>query len=581
MVRVVLLLFLSGSFLGLNGQAYNVSQEAQVLESISPETFNRMEKKERLALLQTISDQKWSEKDSLFYGKNFNAYLKVCESQHDDLSKVWLLYRKLNVRSNLHLNIEQEEALYRMGIKEAKNANAQVELLVFNHYNEHFQFQKRKGKMEKCYLYLIEEFQKMQQLGMEKFKPFQISRLLYHNGLFFLNLEEYDQALIYLLEAERHLTELTTHKNITVIILNAIQSIYQRRGEYQKGLEYAQKLMRHIQKVGHTDVKYFKLWEGLVKIDMASMKLELGQTKESELLAQEGYHIIGGQPSEYELGSQAELDALIVLIGIKIKLEKYEEAKQLLARAKAIHNLYVNREESYFKKIPLFKHEIKIAEQDGDWKKVVDLQKLLKPLQDSMSRKNDFIKQENLKNQNKLNQLRAELSLTLKEKQLNTWIRNASLLLLLLSGALFFSLYNSMRAKKKIKERELETAQHELDVLSKNLIEKSNILEEMRKELIQISDEAEKNNYLEKLSTYSILKDEDWHEFKLIFEKVYPDYISGLKRDYEDITPAEIRLLVLEKLNFSQEAMANNLGISKQAIYQTKYRLRKKYGSLG
>ena len=143
MVRVVLLLFLSGSFLGLNGQAYNVSQEAQVLESISPETFNRMEKKERLALLQTISDQKWSEKDSLFYGKNFNAYLKVCESQHDDLSKVWLLYRKLNVRSNLHLNIEQEEALYRMGIKEAKNANAQVELLVFNHYNEHFQFQKR------------------------------------------------------------------------------------------------------------------------------------------------------------------------------------------------------------------------------------------------------------------------------------------------------------------------------------------------------------------------------------------------------------------------------------------------------
>ncbi len=580
MVRVALLIFLSSMFFLLNSQSTGGSKNDHGLESISLEAFSQMEKKERLTLLQTITDRKWSVKDSLFYIKNFDAYLKVCEEQNDGLCKVWLLYRKLNVRSNLQLTEGQEEALYVACIKEAQKYNAQPELLVFQHYNEHFQFQKKKGKMEKCYLYLIEEFQKMQQLGMEKFKPFQISRLLYHNGQFFLNLEEYDQALVYLLEAEKHLDELTTHKNITVIILNAIQSIYQRRGEYQKGLEYAQKLMNHIQEVGHTDFQYYKLWEGLVKIDMASMKLEIGQTKESEHLAQEGYQIIGGQPSEYELGSQAELDALIVLIGIKIKLHKYEEAKPLLKRAQALRSLFTNRSASYFKQIPLFEHEIKLAEQNGDWKKVVELQKLLKPIQDSLSRKNDFKTQENLKNQNKLNQLKAELSLTLKEKQLNTWIRNASLLLLLLSGALFFSLYNTMRSKKKIKEKELENAQRELDVLSKNLIEKSNILDEMRREMIQISDEAEKNNYLEKLSSYSILKDEDWHEFKLIFEKVYPDYISSLKKEYEDITPAEIRLLVLEKLNFSQEAMANNLGISKQAIYQTKYRLRKKYGSL-
>ena len=53
----------------------------------------------------------------------------------------------------------------------------------------------------------------------------------------------------------------------------------------------------------------------------------------------------------------------------------------------------------------------------------------------------------------------------------------------------------------------------------------------MRKELIQISDEAEKTITWKKLSSYSILKDEDWHEFKLIFERVYPDYIAGLKKN--------------------------------------------------
>lgn len=313
---------------------------------------------------------------------------------------------------------------------------------------------------------------------------------------------------------------------------------------------------------------------------MASMKLNLNEIRESEVLAMEGYQIIGGQPSEYVLGSEAEFDALIVLIDIKIRLKKIEEAAKLIQRAQLLYQIYGKREGVYYKRIPLYEHQIALAHYHRDWKKVVELQNVLKPVQDSLARKNNIRKQESLKQQNKLDQLRAELALTQKEKELNTWIRNASLLLLFLSGMLFFTLYNAIKTKKKIKETELENAQHELDVISKNLVEKSNILEQMKEEMAQLSDEAKKSQYLEKLSTYSILKDEDWHEFKQIFERVYPNFINELKEAYEDITPAEIRLLVLEKLNFSQDAMANNLGVSKQAIYQTKYRLRKKYGSL-
>lgn len=568
-------------FLVILLSSFSIPITGQQLESMTTSEFSRMDKKERLALLQHIDGKPWTTGDSIFYNQKIEDFIQVCSAQKDGLSKVWLLYRMLNVRSNLHLTLDQEEALYNRCIQEAKVHGADVELIVFSHYKELFLFNKRKGKMEVCYLHLIEEFEKMKALGFDKFKPFQVARLLYHSGNFFLEIEEYDLALTSLLEAEKYTADLTTHKNIEVIILNAIQSIYQRRNEHTKGLVYAQKILELINKVGHTDEKYYSLWKGLVRIDMASMKLNLNQVTESEILATEGYRIIGGQPSEYLLGSQAEFDALIVLIGIKMRLKKYEEARKLLDRASQLYELYEGLQRAYFKRIPLYEHQIALAENDQDWKKVVEIHKNLKPIQDSFSRKNNIRKQESLKQQNKIDQLRSELVLSQKEKQLNTWIRNASLLLLLLSGALFFTLYNTVKTKKKIKETELENAQHELDVLSKNLIEKSNILEQMKVEMAQISDETEKSQYLEKLSNYSILKEEDWHEFKFIFEKVYPNFINELKQEYEDITPAEIRLLVLEKLNFSQDAMANNLGVSKQAIYQTKYRLRKKYSSLG
>ena len=553
----------------------------QTLESMSLDEFRNLDKKDRLKLLQHIEDRPWAKHDSIFYKKEFDRFFKVCSDQKDGLGKVWLLYRMLNVRSHLNLTLDQEEALYHRCIKEAKDNNAEVELIVFSHYQELFQFNKRKGKMEVCYLYLLEEYRKMKALGFEKFKPFQVARLLFHSGNFFLEIEEYDQALASLLDAEKYLNELTTHKNITVIILNAIQSIYQRRNENDKGLIYAQKILNHIDKVGHTDEKYYNLWKGLVRIDMAAMKLKLNQIRESEVLATEGHQIIGGQPSEYILGSEAEFDALIVLIDIKIKLNKYEEAVKLIQRAQQLYQIYGDREGAYFKRIALYEHQIAVAKYEHDWKEVVELQNLLTPVQDSFERKNDIRKQESLKQQNKIEQLRGQLALSLKEKQLNTWIRNASLLLLMLSATLFYLLFTTVKNKKKLKEAELENAQHEFSVLTKNLLEKSNILEQMKTEMAQISDETEKSQYLEKLSNYSILKDEDWHEFKLIFEKVYPNFIHELKQESEDITPAEIRLLVLEKLNFSQDAMANNLGVSKQAIYQTKYRLRKKYSTLG
>ena len=81
---------------------------------------------------------------------------------------------------------------------------------------------------------------------------------------------------------------------------------------------------------------------------------------------------------------------------------------------------------------------------------------------------------------------------------------------------------------------------------------------------------------LEQLRKKTILTEDDWSEFKTLFDKVYPDFINNLYKQNQDITHAEVRLLALSQLNLRDHEMANMLGVSIDAIRKTRYRFRKK-----
>lgn len=73
-----------------------------------------------------------------------------------------------------------------------------------------------------------------------------------------------------------------------------------------------------------------------------------------------------------------------------------------------------------------------------------------------------------------------------------------------------------------------------------------------------------------------ILTEAHWDQFKLLFELVYPNYLLRLRTIYPDLTPAEIRLICLSRLNLSTREMAHRLGVSTYAIFKTRYRIRRK-----
>ena len=90
--------------------------------------------------------------------------------------------------------------------------------------------------------------------------------------------------------------------------------------------------------------------------------------------------------------------------------------------------------------------------------------------------------------------------------------------------------------------------------------------EDVRKQLLRLRQNIEQNGPANK----------EWEQFRLIFEEVHQDFFSELQRRYPEVTPNELKLAALLKLNFSSKAMAGLLGISEESVKKARYRLRQK-----
>jgi DNA-binding CsgD family transcriptional regulator len=95
--------------------------------------------------------------------------------------------------------------------------------------------------------------------------------------------------------------------------------------------------------------------------------------------------------------------------------------------------------------------------------------------------------------------------------------------------------------------------------------------------LIQRFEETNGNNkVLEELEHSIILTGKDWGHFRNLFEQVHPGWLHRLAEEIHGISPSEIRMMALAKLNFSNKEMSAALGVTPQAIRVTWHRLRKK-----
>lgn len=182
-----------------------------------------------------------------------------------------------------------------------------------------------------------------------------------------------------------------------------------------------------------------------------------------------------------------------------------------------------------------------------------------------------------------------------KEKlisQLTTGILTIALILII---TLLFFIRNQGRKRrleaekeKILSETQMLKLQNDLDLKSRELtssalqiIKNNDFISTLKEKLDRLYSSVEPGrrsevNVIRKSIDASLKTDQNWEEFITVFEQVHQGFNAHLKQVCPDISPSELKLSALLKLNFSSKQISEILGISSESVRTARYRLRKK-----
>jgi len=361
----------------------------------------------------------------------------------------------------------------------------------------------------------------------------------YNNlGLLHGDQGRYEEALSYHFKA----LELRKELGYTLSVANSLNNIgrvYMQQNMHEQALDY---LNRALQVNDGED----KDLSSIIHENMAKTYISSGQYDSAlfhgkqTLAFSQGYGSKLGVKVSYEL-----------LTEIYVKLENFEKAFESQHRLMAVKDSILNAEKSRQINELQTKYETRQKEQ--------------------------------------------EIALLEKEKEQEAMMRNAFLAGLVLIGIIGLLVYNRQRLKikknrtelenKKLQERQLEKdlkfKNKQLTTHSLHLVQKNEAMKELKEQIeaLRKKDKVSIGRDLQKLENtvdYSFNLDKDWEEFKLYFEEVHSGFFDALKEQFPDLTPNELRLSALAKLNLSIKETATILGITPDSVKTARYRLRKK-----
>ncbi len=516
--------------------------------------------------------------DSAALAAVFPPLQKIARDERDAKSEFLLRYSKFLQRKALKIPPDKTLAELIQLQEFAKKNGLGVEQTVARIYVVFEEWDQKKTPFEKTYVQVLQCCSDMEEYGLDAFRDYRPDYLLRYMGRFFYDLEDDEQALRYLKLAEQHmqLSEFNTRSNL--LILNTIQTIYQKQKNYEPAIVYAQKILDFAreQPSDKPDIAELKkIWTGIATVDMASMLVEQQKFAEGEVLANRGYQMILEQSGEEVL--QAEYDVLQVLVPVKLGLKKLDEAQKLLRRTEELNKILDhNPKTGSFKHIRFYQNYAKYYEMRANPAEALRYFNLSKNLADSLELKNNRRRFDKIRQRQDAERYAVQLQLVENERKFQVLLRNAALLILLLVAVLAWVNFKRLQVNRRLALAELEAARQDLAIFTRGFREKSELAESLSREIDEVSGKNDRNRQLQALLQSTILTDEDWIRFRVLFEKVFPGFIREQKSLYPELTQAELRYLVLEKLQLSTHEMARMLGVSDGSVRQTRSRLRKK-----
>jgi len=149
-----------------------------------------------------------------------------------------------------------------------------------------------------------------------------------------------------------------------------------------------------------------------------------------------------------------------------------------------------------------------------------------------------------------------------------------------------------MTAELKNKELEEENLKQQLGIKTSELsnytlhvIRKNQLLEDLRAQLEALvkdekRDQKKQIKLLAEQISDGLNDDQHWEEFRGIFEQVHQSFFDRLQQRADALTPNDLRLVALIKMNLTSTDMATLLGVSQDSLRVMRYRLKKKLNLL-
>ncbi len=136
--------------------------------------------------------------------------------------------------------------------------------------------------------------------------------------------------------------------------------------------------------------------------------------------------------------------------------------------------------------------------------------------------------------------------------------------------------------KNDVLEKELENLQEKLTISANSLVEKDKSITKIKDELNKIYKKLEgrfpQKDYKKILNVIEnqMTRKRDILDFEQHFRASQSGFYDKLKKEYPDLSPSDLRLCSLLKMNMNSKEISMILGITTRSVEVSRYRLRKK-----
>lgn len=351
-----------------------------------------------------------------------------------------------------------------------------------------------------------------------------LSRIYGHLGSIYEDLEEYQLARDYFKKALSQ-NLLTTNEDERIVVLNNLGDAYRKEGRLEEAISYTEEALKLAEKLNH------KSGVNRALKDMAKSHYAIGN---------------------FKLGFDYLLEALEM--NEQVYSEKHAEQ---LSGLQALNQMAQKESE-----IQLLKIDNELARTNKNiLMATVLLLLVLGAGFVGFQRHKMRQKHKLLLAHDELTQ--AELSkVKLNEEKLKVELENQELK------------EQSLQHEINLKNQSLST--HALQIIQKNKQLKNVFTKLQRLDGRETGDLKKQVSKLLKEINQDFTQDKDWEDFKVFFERVHPHFYPSLAKQIPNLSPSEIRLCTLLRLNMSTKDMASILKVAPDSIRIARYRLRKK-----